>query len=85
MTMAGRNLRTAVRGAAASTLLFGLATVQAAPPIPILACPYNIITPGVYVVTSDLTSAGGCIGIATDSNETFVAAFAHPTFGALHA
>jgi hypothetical protein len=46
--------------------LFVTATVQAAPPIPILACPYNIITPGLYVVTSDLTSAGSCIGIATD-------------------
>jgi hypothetical protein len=46
--------------------LFVTATVQAALPIPILACPYNINAPGVYVVTSDLTSAGSCIGIATD-------------------
>jgi hypothetical protein len=46
--------------------LFVAATVKAAPPIPILACPYNINAPGVYVVTSDLTSAGTCIGIATD-------------------
>jgi hypothetical protein len=46
--------------------LFVTATVQAAPPIPILACPYNINSPGVYVVTSNLTSAGSCIGIATD-------------------
>jgi hypothetical protein len=47
--------------------LFVTATVQAASPNPIFACPYNITAPGVYVVTSDLTSAGGCIGIATDN------------------
>ena len=44
--------------------LFVTATVQAQTPI--FSCPYNIFTPGVYVVTSNLTSSGTCIEIATD-------------------
>jgi hypothetical protein len=45
--------------------LFATAMVQAQTPI--FSCPYNIFTSGVYVVTSDLTSSGTCIGAATDN------------------
>jgi hypothetical protein len=44
--------------------LFVAVTVQAQTPI--FSCPYNITTPGAYVVTSNLKSSGTCIGITTD-------------------